>query len=877
MSERRVSFIISANTSQWSKGLKRAERQMDRFGRNVQNVGRKMSRYLTVPAAAAAGASVKMAADFETSLSKIEGLVGVARNEIQGMRGDVLALAGDTARSPQELADALFFVTSAGIRGAEAMEVLEMSAKAATAGLGETKDIADLVTSAMNAYGAENLSAAKATDILTATVREGKAEADALAQSMGQVLPLASEMGVTFDQVGAAVAAMTRTGTDAATASTQLRQILSGLIKPAQGAENALKTMGTSSSELRKTLREDGLIAVLGFLREQMEDNEQAMSQVFPNIRALSGALDIMGSNAESNIGIFERMRDTTGSLDKAFEAAARTFNFKFNQAVESAKAVAVEFGTILLPMVGDIIEKFSAYAKAIQNLSVENKKQMLKIVAAVALVPPAIFAIGTAIRVTAKTIGLFGGVLKILSTTAKTVGAVFAITGAQIKAFGTAIVATSKKALLFAAGLLKVIAIAGLIAAVFAGVVVAGQYLFDNWEKIKQGMVNIGRAIGIAFQKMAKVSLTAIKELAEFIINSNLIGLISKAFGVDLGGLATSAVGIDKAIANIESSIEDGEKKLSKGIQSYRDLEWGTIGESVENAMQNAATTFQQQYARHLFPAVFAVKSKMSELLSGFMDASGIESIMSLFDEISEGAKESKSAVERLTEQMDRFGLSFVETTTKQVKSAVDVLADQMRFFGNLTSETTENAKKNWQGFTEELANNLVPTISNALGEAAGSFIEMSTIALTSGKSLKGVFNQVFQTLAELAIRVGKIAIGVGIAIEGIKKALQSLNPVAAIAAGVGLIALGAWAKSALSNAADGGGNVTSVNDALIKSNGDVIKFHPNDNLLAMKDFSQLGGMSSGMQGIQLSGDFRIKGTDLVLSLEKATQRIKR
>jgi TP901 family phage tail tape measure protein len=43
-------------------------------------------------------------------------------------------------------------------------------------------------------------------------------------------LPLASAMGVDFNEVGAAFAAMSRTGTNAATSGTQLRQILSSLL-----------------------------------------------------------------------------------------------------------------------------------------------------------------------------------------------------------------------------------------------------------------------------------------------------------------------------------------------------------------------------------------------------------------------------------------------------------------------------------------------------------------------------------------------------------------------------------------------------------------------------------------------------------------------
>jgi hypothetical protein len=55
------------------------------------------------------------------------------------------------------------------------------------------------------------------------------------------------------------------------------------------------------------------------------------------------------------------------------------------------------------------------------------------------------------------------------------------------------------------------------------------------------------------------------------------------------------------------------------------------------------------------------------------------------------------------------------------------------------------------------------------------------------------------------LAINVGKTAIATGVAVEGIKRALQSLNPVAAIAAGVALVALGTAVKSSLKSAASG------------------------------------------------------------------------
>lgn len=58
----------------------------------------------------------------------------------------------------------------------------------------------------------------------------------------------------------------------------------------------------------------------------------------------------------------------------------------------------------------------------------------------------------------------------------------------------------------------------------------------------------------------------------------------------------------------------------------------------------------------------------------------------------------------------------------------------------------------------------------------------------------------------------------------------------------------IGSWIKDKiLGFFGGGGGSTTSVNDALIKSNGDVVKFHPNDNIMAFQDFSTLAAQGSG------------------------------
>ena len=327
------------------KGLQGAQRALANFQNFAVDVGR-----VAATAIAAVGvASVREAAEFETSFSKIQGLVGLTEEQITKLEEAAMRFGPRFGKSANEAADALFFITSAGLRGQKAAEVLEASLKGAAIGLGETKTIADLATSAVNAYGEANLGGAEAVDVLAEAVRLGKLEPAALAETMGAVLPIASNLGVSFQEVGAAMAGMSKTGTDAATAATQLRQILNTLAKPTSEANRGLANMGLSAEGLRKQIKDEGLFATLETLTTAFDGNIEATTQVFGNIRALSGVLDLMGASLEDNRELFKLMTDDTGVLNEAFEITAETAQFKFDAAMATARNSLVSIGRAIL------------------------------------------------------------------------------------------------------------------------------------------------------------------------------------------------------------------------------------------------------------------------------------------------------------------------------------------------------------------------------------------------------------------------------------------------------------------------------------------------------------------------------------------------
>jgi TP901 family phage tail tape measure protein len=607
-----VSAWNSTGLNKAIRDIKRAEGAFNKFtagtaaiGASFQATGRSLTRNLTVPMALAAGAAIKTAMDFEDSFGKIEGLVGVAKADLKELQNAAKTLGPAYGQSANEAADALFYITSAGLRGKDAIDVLEKSLKASAVGLGDAKTIADLTTSAMNAYGKEILNASQATDTLTAAVRLGKIEPGELAASIGQVLPLSSALGINFNEVGAAFAAMSRTGTDAATAATQLRGIMSGLTKVTPKAEKQLAEFGLSGEGLRKQLREQGLLSVLQTLTDTFGDNEVAISNVFGNVRALTGVLDLMGANAESTTAIFAEMADSTGILDEAFGVTADTTKFQFAQGIAELKAVALEVGQVLIPVfintvipaiksvaasfIG-LVERFKALSPQTQDAIVKFGLLLIALGPILLIVGKIISALGTFAIIIKTVIGVVVILAKVVAVLAY--GSLIALLH-TLALVGKAVLLLGKALMFLTLNPIGAVILG--IAALIALIVL----LVKNWDNIKVAASNAWARIKEIVVSAKDFIVDKFKALGKFIVDNHPLLKLFRAvrdfaptvlkWFRDLGGnimdglkngIVGAATGFVTAIRDAVKGGVDAVKRLLK-IQSPSRVFMG-IGENV-------------------------------------------------------------------------------------------------------------------------------------------------------------------------------------------------------------------------------------------------------------------------------------------------------
>lgn len=432
-SARTDAYVAAVNRARTATGALSREsvRNMATVGSSMQRLGRSATLGVTTPLVAVGGAAIHMSDRFQHAFSTMEGLANVPASEIDGLKESVLGLAGETGRAPQELAEALYFAASAGLDSAAAMDVLDKAARASAAGMGSTTDVVGLVAGAVAAYGPEVLSAAEATDILTAAIREGRADPTELAGALGRVTPIAAAMGISFGETAGAAAYMSNIMGNTDETITALRGVMLALLDPSVQGRKALESLGLTIDDVKNTIRQDGLVAAFELLRNAgLNPSSDAMSNLFEDNRALNGAMILLNDESGRLVPVIDAVTNSAGSLDEAFAAVSDDSGFKMRQAMAKVQAALIELGDILIPFAASVASSMADAASAFTDLPPEVQKIIVVVGGLIALGGPLmIFA---------------GSVIKNFGLVMSTIGKIGGATGFAVRALGTVAIAAS-------------------------------------------------------------------------------------------------------------------------------------------------------------------------------------------------------------------------------------------------------------------------------------------------------------------------------------------------------------------------------------------------------------------------------------------------
>jgi len=170
---------------------------------------------------------VKAAADFERSLWKTVAIEDSLRASIGGVRQELVDLAITYGKDLNDVSEAYYQTLQNQVGDAnDAMQVMSAASKLAAANVQSLSDAEELLTATLKGFNLSAREAGRVAGVLFEAIKVGRFEAKDLANIIGRVNSLAGQMGVSVEEVFAAIATMTVQGVRADTAITQLRAVV---------------------------------------------------------------------------------------------------------------------------------------------------------------------------------------------------------------------------------------------------------------------------------------------------------------------------------------------------------------------------------------------------------------------------------------------------------------------------------------------------------------------------------------------------------------------------------------------------------------------------------------------------------------------------
>lgn len=326
-------------------------------------------------AAEAASKPLNLAVSFEAAFGQIRTLTDEANADLEA---DLRDLAKRVPQTISDVALAGYQAISASQKPKDVVKFLEDASGLAVAGNTSLTASVDLLTTAVNAYEQQGLSSKRAGDVLFQTVRQGKTNVEELTASFGLAAPTAASYGVEIEELGAAIATLTKSGVQTPIALTQINALMTQIAKPSATARKEFERLGIAYGVT--ALRGKGLSGVLREIQDKTLGNVDAQNKLFDNVRATRGLFKLLAGDLETFDGDLEAIRASQGQVARGNAIMAETTQGAINRFQSLFEGLLVEAGRSVLPLLNRNIETLTATLSERGPQIVENLARILEL-----------------------------------------------------------------------------------------------------------------------------------------------------------------------------------------------------------------------------------------------------------------------------------------------------------------------------------------------------------------------------------------------------------------------------------------------------------------------------------------------------------------
>lgn len=372
------------------------------MGERTTRLGTTLSQFLTAPIVAAGAASVKLGADFELSMNRIQAILEPTSDELARLRDQARKLGAESQFSAKDAAEAQAKLAQQGLKTGEILAAMPVILNVAAAGMTSMTEAADAATTIMFGFGIAADSIGPAMDKVVKLTLISKSSLQDLQDAFRVVGPSARAAGQDFDTVAAAIGALSKAGAKGQLGGTALRGILQRLISPTKQARQALTALGIEAIDPTTKRMRDLIDIVDQFRRAQAKFRPDQFQEAFSNIfrdRAGTAMNVLLRTGADGLNQLREQLRNAGGTAQRVGDVQMSGFTGALRELQSALQEVAQALADSgLLRDLTQLARGFAGFLLQLSKTNPEILKLAVYFSAVVAAIGPMLFILGKVI-----------------------------------------------------------------------------------------------------------------------------------------------------------------------------------------------------------------------------------------------------------------------------------------------------------------------------------------------------------------------------------------------------------------------------------------------------------------------------------------------
>ena len=564
---------LQLQASKWTQAGAKIEEfsnKIKNVSKTLDNLGNTFTTRLTLPVLAIGTAAVTTGNDFEAQMSRVQAIAGATADELEQLTNQAIDLGASTTFSASEVASGMENLASAGFTTQEIMDAMPGLLDLAASSGADLARSSEIAASAIRGFGLEANSSAHIADVFAEASARTNAQVEDMGEAMKYIAPVANTMGLSIEEVAAAIGIMSDAGIKGEQAGTTLRGALTRLTKPTDKMVAVMDELGISFYDNEGKMK--SLTEIISMLQDATsglteEEEQYALTTIF-GTESLSGMTALISRGSDDLRDMTKEFENADGAAKDMADTMLDNTKGSIEELKGSLESAGIAIQKSLSPFIRDLAKKIQDLVDDFNDLTDEEKENVIKTALLVAAIGPAI-----------KILSAFGSTLG-------TVGKGISVVTTGIGVFRTGAQSASSAANIFAKVLKGITSPAGLVTTAITVATGAIVYFATKQTEAQKKAQETAEAVSETKQSFEQYTASIDKNTQSEINHIEYVRRLSEELGrlVDENGKVKE--GYESRVSFILNELNSAlgtEYELNNGIiDSYKKLQ-GEIGETIE------------------------------------------------------------------------------------------------------------------------------------------------------------------------------------------------------------------------------------------------------------------------------------------------------